>query len=153
VEVILERLGVFPLFDEHDPELILEVTVNTVQDAPRLQARALNVRQAQLQDAVDRVWPSFDAASHNQHVTMVPKRVIFGFSPSGRGTPAAGEQSPIARPRRRRTMITGCGATPVPPETTKRRYHRSAFAIRGKRQPKILGWRLRAVRRGKGDLP
>jgi hypothetical protein len=76
VEVILERLGVFPLFDEHDPELILEVTVNTVQDAPRLQARALNVRQAQLQDAVDRVWSGFDASGHDQHVTMVPKRVI-----------------------------------------------------------------------------
>jgi hypothetical protein len=34
------------------------------------------VRQAQLQDAVDRVWSGFDASGHDQHVTMVPKRVI-----------------------------------------------------------------------------
>jgi len=81
VEVILKRLGVFPLFDEHNPELILDVKVNTVQDAPRLQAGALNVRQAQIQDAIDRVWPGFDVAGHDQHVTMVPKRVIFGLSP------------------------------------------------------------------------
>ena len=77
MEVILKRLRVFPSFDEHDPELILDVTVNTVQEAPRLEAGALNVRQAQLQDAIDRVWSGFDAAGHDQHVTMVPKRVIF----------------------------------------------------------------------------
>jgi hypothetical protein len=76
--VILKRLGVFPLFDEYDPELILDIAVNTVQDAPRFQAGALNVRQAQLEDAINRLRSGFDAAGDDQHLTMVPKRVIFG---------------------------------------------------------------------------
>jgi hypothetical protein len=79
VEVVLEGLGVFPLFDEHNPEIILDVTVNTVEDAPRFHAGAPNVRQAQLKDAIDRVWSGFDAAGHDQHVTIITTRVILGL--------------------------------------------------------------------------
>jgi hypothetical protein len=47
------------------------------------------VRQSQLEDAIDRVWSGLDAAGHDQHVTMVPKRVIFGRPPSAGCGPQA----------------------------------------------------------------
>ena len=45
-EVSLEGLGILPLLEEHHPQLVLDVTVNAVQQASRLPTGTPDVRQA-----------------------------------------------------------------------------------------------------------
>ena len=70
----LQRFGIFPLLDEHHPEIVLDVTVNAVQQASRLLARTPDVRQAQLQDSIDRVRSGFDTAGHDHHAMRLSKK-------------------------------------------------------------------------------
>ena len=73
-EVRAERVGVGPVFEKDEPQRLFHVTVNRVQEAPRLLPRPVHVRQAQLEQLVDAVGTGLDAAGDDEHARTLAHR-------------------------------------------------------------------------------
>jgi hypothetical protein len=67
VEVRTKRVDVDPMFEKDQPQRILGIVVDRVEQASRFLSGALHVLQAQCEDTLDGVRASPDAASHDEH--------------------------------------------------------------------------------------
>ncbi len=69
-----KRVGVNPMLEKDQPQPILGIVVDRVEQASRFLSGALHVLQAQGEDTLDGVRASLDAASDNEHELKLSTR-------------------------------------------------------------------------------
>jgi hypothetical protein len=74
LEVRTKRVGVNPMLEKDQPQRILGIVVDGVEQASRFLSGALHVLQAQCEDTLDGVSASSDAASDDEHEHKLPTR-------------------------------------------------------------------------------
>jgi hypothetical protein len=66
-EVCPECVFIDPMFEKHEPQWVLGIVVDGVQETPWLPSGAAHMREAEGHHLVDTFRPDLDAAGHYEH--------------------------------------------------------------------------------------
>ena len=66
-KVCSQRVFIDPIFEKHEPQWVLNIVVDGVQETPWLPSGTAHMRKAERQHLVDTFRPSLDTAGHYEH--------------------------------------------------------------------------------------